>query len=82
MSTNANADDQVRRFYAYDTGSSAGMHIYAAPRKREWMDGTDAAYAYRCLPLLMANQAGWIITGRRTAVSLCTALHSPNIARV
>jgi hypothetical protein len=32
-----------------------------APASREWMDATDEQYAYRCLPLLIANQAGWFI---------------------
>jgi hypothetical protein len=30
-----------------------------APRTRLWMDGTRLHAAYRCLPMVMANQAGW-----------------------
>lgn len=26
------------------------------------MDGSHEKFAYRCLPLVMANQAGWILT--------------------
>jgi len=29
--------------------------------EREWMDQTPNRFAYRCLPLVMANQAGWIV---------------------
>ncbi len=29
--------------------------------RRDWMDATPNAFAYRCLPLTMANQVGWQI---------------------
>ena len=29
---------------------------------RDWMDATPARGAYRCLPLAIANQCGWIVT--------------------
>ena len=35
------------------------LDIRPAPREREWMDRTDQRYAYRCLPLDMANAHGW-----------------------
>jgi Family of unknown function (DUF6065) len=33
--------------------------IRTADRKREWMDDTQDRFAYRCLPLSIANQTGW-----------------------
>lgn len=33
--------------------------IRAGERKREWMDRTRDRFAYRCLPLTIANQSGW-----------------------
>lgn len=39
----------------------ARVRIQAAPREREWMDNTQVKYAYRCLPLAMANQLGWSV---------------------
>jgi hypothetical protein len=33
------------------------------------MHGTDDRFAYRCLPLVMANQAGWILTSGRTVIA-------------
>ncbi len=33
-----------------------------APARREWMERTPERFANRCLPLLMANQAGWLVT--------------------
>ncbi|MFC3550261.1 DUF6065 family protein [Lysobacter cavernae] len=35
------------------------LDIRPAPREREWMDRTDRHYAYRCLPLDIANAHGW-----------------------
>jgi LPS sulfotransferase NodH len=30
-----------------------------APPQRDWMDATQQKFAYRCLPLTIANQTGW-----------------------
>lgn len=35
------------------------LDIRPAPREREWMDATEQHYAYRCLPLAIANAHGW-----------------------
>ena len=32
------------------------------------MDAADARFAYHCLPMVMANQAGWLITSGRTVL--------------
>jgi hypothetical protein len=53
------ADDQ--RFFAYEVSDCTDMRIEVAPLQREWMDGTDKRAAYRCLPMVIANQAGWVI---------------------
>lgn len=37
------------------------MSIVPAPSRREWMDQTGNKFAYRCLPLVIANQSGWFI---------------------
>ena len=37
------------------------MPIQTAHRRRQWMDDTQDRFAYRCLPLSMANQVGWDI---------------------
>jgi hypothetical protein len=33
--------------------------LRTANRRREWMDDTQDRFAYRCLPLSIANQTGW-----------------------
>jgi hypothetical protein len=37
------------------------IDIHPASRRREWMDETPGAFAYRCLPLSIANSHGWEI---------------------
>jgi hypothetical protein len=37
------------------------VDIRPAPPERPWMDGTNDHFAYRCLPLTMANSYGWEI---------------------
>lgn len=50
-----------RRLVAYETVPSAGFELVVTPHNRDWMDATYERSAYRCLPLLLANQAGWLI---------------------
>jgi len=50
-----------RVIHAYDVSITKNMPIACASPQRAWMDKTDDRFAYRCLPMVMANQAGWII---------------------
>ena len=47
---------------AYGVSSTRGWGIEPASPRREWMDQSTDKFAYRCLPLTMANQAGWVVT--------------------
>jgi LPS sulfotransferase NodH len=38
--------------------------LVTAPSDRDWMDATPKRFAYRCLPMVMANQAGWLVLNR------------------
>jgi hypothetical protein len=49
---------------AYFTGSSPAPELVPAPATRRWMQDTIGAFAQRCLPMLIANQAGWWILNR------------------
>jgi hypothetical protein len=42
-------------------GDEPPVKIVPAGRWREWMQGTPERFANRCLPLLVANQAGWVL---------------------
>jgi hypothetical protein len=48
------------RLTAFATGGPAPI-IRPAPVDRAWMDATNERYAYRCLPLNIANAYGWEI---------------------
>jgi hypothetical protein len=50
----------VLPFVAYRISSPA-PDLVVAPADRSWMDATVHGVANRCLPLRMANQAGWLL---------------------
>lgn len=49
------------RFTAFEVSATDDMPLEPAPVSREWMDSSGQRFAYRCLPLTIANQAGWVI---------------------
>ncbi|HLK88354.1 MAG TPA: DUF6065 family protein [Polyangia bacterium] len=51
---------------AYVVNDTLAMPLVPAQRARAWMDATNARFANRCLPLLMANQAGWFLVSAHT----------------
>ena len=46
---------------AYTSPGRAKVDITPAPRWRDWMNATVERWANRCLPLLIANEAGWTL---------------------
>lgn len=48
----------MRRLTCYQIHGEA-PRLAAAPADRAWMDATDRRYAYRCIPLAIANAMGW-----------------------
>ncbi len=46
---------------AYQTGRADRIRMIPSERWRQWMDATGDRFANRCLPLLMANEAGWTL---------------------
>jgi hypothetical protein len=48
-------------FYAWEIHPQPEVLLEPAPTNREWMDASDQRFAYRCLPLVLANQSGWFI---------------------
>lgn len=57
METLMSLDDD-RELIAYVRDGWKPM-LEPAPRRRQWMDDTRDQFAYRCLPLAMANAHGW-----------------------
>ncbi len=48
------------RLICYPT-SGEPPKLIPAPTERDWMDRTSEGFAYRCLPLNIANAHGWLI---------------------
>ena len=46
---------------AYSFEGAPPMRLVPAGRERAWMNATPGCFAYRCLPMVMANQAGWFV---------------------
>lgn len=46
---------------AIAVGDAQGWSIEPASPRRDWMDAIPHGFAYRCLPLVIGNQAGWVI---------------------
>lgn len=49
------------RLIAHETVPPEGYTLTPAPHDRDWMSATHERTAYRCLPMLIANQSGWLI---------------------
>ena len=52
--------NSIRLNYIYDTTSFV---VEPLNGRRDWMDNTNDKYAYKCLPLTVANQYGWGVYG-------------------
>ncbi|HEX3953342.1 MAG TPA: DUF6065 family protein [Stellaceae bacterium] len=48
---------------AYQLGPQA-MPLVKAGGTRDWMDATAVRFAYRCLPMVIANQHGWLLLNK------------------
>jgi hypothetical protein len=48
-------------FVAYELHSVTETPLEVAPFSRDWMDSAHMRHPYRCLPLVIANQSGWIL---------------------
>lgn len=58
MSRKTTTDGRTLRLTAYVV-SDEPLELVKGDQRRDWMDALPERFAYRCLPLLIANQAGW-----------------------
>lgn len=61
---------QDERIIAFETNPQDDMPVEVAPVERDWMEQSPLRFAYRCLPLAIANRAGWIIRNPTTFVAV------------
>jgi len=52
---------KITAYMTSDDAVCEAFRICPAPRERDWMSATPNKFAYRCLPLVIANQMGWAI---------------------
>ena len=57
-------------------------YIRPAPAQRPWMDATPGSYAYRCLPLNIANAHGWEVLSPIAFEAIWTGGSDPACVRV
>jgi hypothetical protein len=50
------------RLDAYAVSESSIVTLAPASARRAWMERTPERFANRCLPLMIANQSGWLVT--------------------
>jgi hypothetical protein len=55
------ADDNVIIAYALHPNQPEDIVPEPAPISRAWMDAAHQRHPYRCLPLVIANQSGWVL---------------------
>ena len=60
----AKSDAPPLPLIAYDVDSPLKTNLVPGGPTRAWMDATPRRFAYRCLPMVIANQWGWMIETR------------------
>jgi hypothetical protein len=63
---------------AYDVGSPIKTDLAPGGSTREWMDATPRRFAYRCLPMVIANQWGRLIETRPRVEAIWDGSHQPS----
>lgn len=74
--TDSSTQRSERSLIAYRT-TVPQMRLVPASAARAWMDATPNRLAYRCLPMLVANQAGWFILNTHRLVAVWTGRDDP-----
>ena len=57
----AKPDPERWPLIAFDVGSAMKTNLVPGKPTRAWMNATPQRFAYRCLPMVIANQWGWMI---------------------
>ena len=63
---------------AYRLRDAVHMPLVPAAGSRSWMTKTNRRFAYRCLPMVIANQAGWFILTSHELTVTWNGLSAPD----
>jgi hypothetical protein len=74
--------DLAPRLIAYRIHAKPALRLVLAPRERDWIEATRHRFANRCLPLLMADQAGWFVLNSHNLTATWEGGASPERLRV
>jgi hypothetical protein len=77
-SMSPHSEPRELRLVAYELIKEHGFELVPASPNRDWMNSTTARYANRCLPLLMANQAGWLLLNNATVHARWAGADNPS----
>lgn len=58
------------------------MPLMVAPASREWMGETHRHFAKRCLPLMIANRAGWLLISMHTFTAIWDGNENPSGVKI
>ena len=72
----------LRAFVAYRVATVPRMRLVPATSSLKWVDTTSERFAHRCLPLLIANQNGWVILNSHRFRATWNGEPSPNSLEV
>jgi LPS sulfotransferase NodH len=61
----------------YDVGSPMKTTVVPGGPTRAWMNATPNRFAYRCLPMVIANQWGWMIETSHRVEAVWDGSHQP-----
>ncbi len=71
-----------KKIVAYSINPNMNMELVPASQERTWMDATRMRFAYRCLPLLIANQHGWWILNNHKFKAMWDGTDGPESIRI
>jgi hypothetical protein len=57
-------EERAPELIAFHQAPAPPLELQPAPRWRTWMNETEDRWANRCLPLVVANEAGWVLLNR------------------
>jgi hypothetical protein len=80
--TQSNTEVNGQSLVAYRRFPSSQMRLAPAPSYRPWMTMTREHFANRCLPLLIANQAGWMILNSRALRATWSGGNEPSSLKI